>query len=236
MAHFISQFGPALKWPWCKLVDVPELTDELVGKIARQSDEQSGHYSVRELERIRDDNLVALMRALKGRNWGAGSHLNECDRLLAMPVGAAERGALRTVDRTVPVDWVDYNRHMNEGRYGQVFSDAADSVLDRIGADAAYTKNGNSFFTVETHAQYLHETCAGMRVWVDTFVRQATGKKLILHHEMYGDGISGLLASCDQTLVHVSLETRRACEPDAEVSRNMEVLAVQHAASNSGQG
>ena len=46
MAHFIGQFGPCLEWPWTKLMDVPELTDELVEKIASQSDEQSGHHSI----------------------------------------------------------------------------------------------------------------------------------------------------------------------------------------------
>ena len=30
MAHFIEQFGPCLKWPWTKLMDVPELTKELM--------------------------------------------------------------------------------------------------------------------------------------------------------------------------------------------------------------
>jgi 3-hydroxyacyl-CoA dehydrogenase len=29
MRHFIAQFGEALTWPWTKLTDVPELTDEL---------------------------------------------------------------------------------------------------------------------------------------------------------------------------------------------------------------
>ncbi|MDP6190984.1 MAG: 3-hydroxyacyl-CoA dehydrogenase NAD-binding domain-containing protein, partial [Gammaproteobacteria bacterium] len=42
MAHFIAQFGPCLEWPWTKLMDVPELTDELVQTIAEQSDAQSG--------------------------------------------------------------------------------------------------------------------------------------------------------------------------------------------------
>ncbi|MDG1802297.1 MAG: 3-hydroxyacyl-CoA dehydrogenase NAD-binding domain-containing protein, partial [Paracoccaceae bacterium] len=28
MKHFIAQFGPCLEWPWTKLMDVPELTDE----------------------------------------------------------------------------------------------------------------------------------------------------------------------------------------------------------------
>lgn len=76
MRHFISQFGPCLEWPWTKLMDVPELSDALVETIAAQSDAQSGHYSIRELERIRDDNLVGMMRALKKNNWGAGAVLN----------------------------------------------------------------------------------------------------------------------------------------------------------------
>ncbi len=80
MAHFIAQFGPCLQWPWTKLMDVPELTDELVDTIATQSDEQSGMHSIRELERIRDNNLVAIMRGLKQTDWGAGQLLNEHDQ------------------------------------------------------------------------------------------------------------------------------------------------------------
>src|SRR5690606_22159599 len=76
MRHFMAQFGPCLKWPWTKYTDVVDLDDALVDKIARQSDEQAAGRSIRELERIRDDNLVAIMQALKGWNggegWGAG--------------------------------------------------------------------------------------------------------------------------------------------------------------------
>ena len=64
MKHFMAQFGPALKWPWTKLMDVPEFTDELVDLIAGQSDNPSGHMSISQLLRARDDNLVALLRAL----------------------------------------------------------------------------------------------------------------------------------------------------------------------------
>ncbi len=75
MRHFMAQFGPCLKWPWTRLMDVPEFTDELVDLIAGQSDEQSGHMTIREMERIRDDNLIAIMHGLKGNNWGAGQTL-----------------------------------------------------------------------------------------------------------------------------------------------------------------
>ena len=44
MKHFMAQFGPCLQWPWTKLMDVPEFTDELVDLIAGQSDAQSGAY------------------------------------------------------------------------------------------------------------------------------------------------------------------------------------------------
>jgi carnitine 3-dehydrogenase len=77
MRHFMEQFGPCLTWPWTKLMDVPEFNDELVDLIVTQSDEQTGDLSIRDLERIRDDNLVAMMEALSrqngGEGWGAGA-------------------------------------------------------------------------------------------------------------------------------------------------------------------
>ena len=73
MRHFLAQFGPALRWPWSRLTDTPELDGALADRIAAQSDEQSGHMTIRELERARDDNLVAILRALKRRGAGAGA-------------------------------------------------------------------------------------------------------------------------------------------------------------------
>ena len=63
-------------------MDVPEYTDELVDLIAGQSDEQSGYMSIREMERIRDDNLIAIMQALKGNDWAAGRTLARYEKQL----------------------------------------------------------------------------------------------------------------------------------------------------------
>jgi carnitine 3-dehydrogenase len=82
MKHFMAQFGPCLQWPWTKLTDVPEFTEELVDLIAGQSDAQSGAHSIRELERIRDNNLVTMMRGLKAQDWGAGTLLNAQDKAM----------------------------------------------------------------------------------------------------------------------------------------------------------
>ena len=87
MRHFMAQFGPCLKWPWTKLMDVPEFNDELVDLIATQSDDQAHGLSIRELEKIRDDNLVAIMEALskqnKGKGWGAGELHKDYTKQLA---------------------------------------------------------------------------------------------------------------------------------------------------------
>ena len=77
MKHFIQQFGPSLDWPWSKLTDTPDLSDQLVERIGSQSDAQSGHLTIRELERIRDNNLVDILLALEGNSWGAGEMVSD---------------------------------------------------------------------------------------------------------------------------------------------------------------
>ena len=80
MRHFMEQFGPCLQWPWTKLTDVPDLDAALVERIAGQSDAQAAGLSTRELERIRDDNLIGIMEALERTGefgWGAGRWLRE---------------------------------------------------------------------------------------------------------------------------------------------------------------
>ena len=77
MRHFLNQFGPTLDWPYSKLMDTPDYTPELVDKIASQSDDQSGAHSIRELERMRDSNLVGFLKVLEANQWGAGTTISE---------------------------------------------------------------------------------------------------------------------------------------------------------------
>ena len=227
MRHFMAQFGPALKWPWTKLMDVPEFTDELVDLIADQSDAQSGHLSIRKLERKRDNNLIAMMRALKQQGNAAGALINTHQKALKSLPEAAN--PLLTIRRTIPVDWTDINGHMNEGRYGQLFSDAAEEVMAYVGADEAYIAGGLSYFTVETTVKYIAETHAGEEVIVESRVTQGEGKKLRCLHEMKRASDGELMATCDQFMLHVSLETRRTCDPTDEVKAKVEALAALHA-------
>ncbi len=67
MRHMLHQFGPALKLPWTKLV-APELTDELIDKVADGCEDQAAGRSIKALEARRDDFLVDLL-ALVQKYW-----------------------------------------------------------------------------------------------------------------------------------------------------------------------
>ncbi|MGI9324437.1 MAG: 3-hydroxyacyl-CoA dehydrogenase NAD-binding domain-containing protein [Pseudomonadales bacterium] len=64
-ASFLEQFGPALKWPWSHLTEVPDLDQALIRKIVSQSDAQTGDASHAQRVRDRDRKLVAILRALR---------------------------------------------------------------------------------------------------------------------------------------------------------------------------
>ncbi|MEJ6401541.1 carnitine 3-dehydrogenase [Yoonia sp. 2307UL14-13] len=222
MKHFMAQFGPALKWPWTKLMDTPELTEDLVDLIAGQSDDQSGHMSIRDLERLRDDNLVGMMRALKYSGNGAGgvigAHENRLFRSSTVTVPLVHT-------RQVPNSWADYNGHMNETHYLDVASKANDLFMEMIGADAAYIAAGKSYFTVENTIKYLAEVHTGDHLRVETLLTDKEGKRLGLHHNLYrGDG--ELAATVASLMLHVDLTTRKTCLPDPTVAETLADLTV----------
>ena len=232
MRGMLAMFGPCLKWPWTKLMDVPDLTEEFVDMVGTQCETQSGNLGPRELEAIRDDNLISIMQALKGNDWGAGRTLAGYEKELfargATPPSPDLSQPVRTVSGTVPPDWTDYNNHMNESRYGQAFSDATDGLMKLIGADADYVAGGLSYFTVEGHIRFLDETRALEPFTVDTQVLVGEGKKMHLFHTMrHGDG--RVLATGEYLLLHVSLETRASCPPAAHVAVRLGEIAALHA-------
>lgn len=235
MRHFLDQFGPCLQWPWTKLMDVPELDEALIDKIASQSDAQSGAFSIRELEQKRDDNLIAIMQALKTNDWGAGRTLAKHEKRLFHENRSAQQQnspditqLIETVRQNVPDDWTDYNNHMNESRYLQCFSEATDVLMRLVGVDADYIENSGSYFTVETHIQHKDEVSTGESIRVITQVLAVEGKKLHLFHRlMHQDG--RLLATGEHMLIHVSLKTRSATEPDNEVLVRAQKIATEHA-------
>ncbi len=235
MRHFMEQFGPALQWPWTKLTDVPELTDALLDRIVEQSDAQAGGRSVRELERLRDDCLVAVMQGLRAHDVGAGAVLAHWERSLRTRAEGPRLGdgpvdtPLRLYGRTVPRDWIDYNGHVNDSRYLLAFGEATDELLRGIGVDAEYVSAGGSFYTVETHLSHLGTAHAGDSLTVTTQVLGVDAKRLHLFHVLEREGDPLPLATAEQMLLHVDAHAQRAADTPPELRDRLLRIASAHA-------
>lgn len=231
MRHFLAQFGPCLTWPWTRLTDVPDLDDALVELIAGQSDAQSGHLSIRELERIRDANLVGFLRVLKERDWGAGRVLNAHDarRRAGMPAPTPQTAApMVMAQMQVLPGWIDYNGHMTESRYLFAASETTDAFLRFIGAGMAYVAGGRSYYTAETHILHLGEARLGDRLTGSVQVLGADEKRLHVFIRIERGGEA--LATLEQMLLHVDIGAGRACPAAPEVLARLMPVAEAHAA------
>jgi carnitine 3-dehydrogenase len=235
MRQFMEQFGPALAWPWTKLMDVPELTDELLDRIAAQSAEQADGRSVRELERLRDDNLVALLHALRAQSYGAGAVLQEHERALFDAARTNDDGTpdparpLALHDAVVRPEWVDYNGHMTEGRYAEVLGYVNDAFLRHVGLDSAYLESGHTFFTAESHIRYLAEAKAGEALTTTTQVLAVDEKRVHLFHTVLDRQSGTLVATGEHVMLHVDTRGAGVCPMVDPVATRVAEAAAAHA-------
>ena len=236
MRHFMAQFGPALAWPWTKLMDVPELTEEFVDRIATQSDEQAHGRSIRELERERDDGLIAILQALRRENLAAGGVLGEYEASRVPDVQAAgghdldASEPLRLIEGRVELSEIDYNHHLTESRYAEHCGRAATELFHVLGVDQAYIDAGGSFYTVETHTRFLREIGLDEPYHVTTQVLGCDAKRLHAFHRMYNSTTGDLLATSEQMYLHVDTGAGRAAPATADVQARMDQVVRAHAA------
>ena len=236
MRHFLAQFGPCLAWPWSKLTDVVDLDEALVEKIASQSDAQAGDLSIRALERIRDENLVGILQAMKtghgGEGWGAGRLLADFERTLAaraVPATQPDASApLRLLDVRVKPSWIDYNGHMTEHRYLQVFGDTTDALLRLIGVDQAYVEAGHSYYTVESHLRHLGQAKLGQALHATCQVLTQDGKRLHIFSVIHDTATGEAIATAEQMLLHVDAGAGRTSPAPAAVLARLQPIADAH--------
>ena len=235
MRHFMAQFGPALKWPWTKLMDVPELTDTLIDKIAAQSDDQAKGISIRDLERKRDDCLIAVMQALRSQDYGAGSTLKAFEKSLytrALAVkGDAEHDytkPIRFYETRVPQDWTDYNGHMNESRYLEAFCNTSDVLLAHVGAGMDYVKAGHAYYTGETHIIHVGEGKALEPIYVTMQLLGYDKKRIHVFFELRHGQTDALLASGEHVYLHVDNKAGKVCEAPQAILDKLEAIWVHH--------
>lgn len=222
MRHMLRQFGPCLKWPWTKL-EAPELTDALIDKMVTGTQAQAAGRSIREIERQRDAYLVAIQQVLKQHDIGAGATLRRLEQRLyedaaagargqiAAALGAAAAaGPLELLQLEVRPEWIDYNGHMTDSRYLQVFGDATDAVFRFAGIDEAYRAGGHGLYTVETHMTHQAEARVNEQLSIASRVLEVDDKRVRLFHTLNRrrDGVQ--LGTCEQLYLHVDTAAGKA--------------------------
>lgn len=234
MRHFLEHFRPTLKLPWARF-EAPEFDDELLDLIAEQSDEQAAGKSIGEIERMRDDCLVAVLQGLRSCGFAAGEVMRRYELLLseaahpeAWAEGSEAPAPLELHRDRARDDWVDYNGHLTESRYLQFFGDATDALLRYLGVDPAYNEAGMSYYTVETHICHLKEARAGDELRARTRVLESDAKRIRLFHEMLPAAGDDPLATAEHMMLHVDTRAGRACEARPGILRALEAVTRAH--------
>jgi carnitine 3-dehydrogenase len=232
MRHMLRQFGPCLKWPWTKL-EAPELTEGLIDKMVDGTQAQAAGRSIRELERLRDDYLVDIQQVLRKYNLGAGATLRGVEKRLyddaAARASANNEVPLRLIETQVRPEWVDYNGHMTDSRYLQVFGDATDALFRRVGVDDSYRKSGRAMYTVESHVTHLNEAKALEGLYVTTQLLSVDNKRVHLFHHLRRTRDNAVVATCEQIYLHVDTEAGKASAMDALVHSKLDAIRQSHA-------
>ena len=235
MRHMLAQFGPCLKWPWTKL-EAPELTESLIDRMVEGTQAQAAGRSIRELERLRDDYLVAIQQVLRQYNIGAGATLRALEERLfkdaaagRAPQLAGQGGPLRLLDTVVRTEWVDYNRHLSDFRYGQIFGDALDVLFRSIGIDEAYRSAGRAYYTVENHIKHLGEAKAGEPLYVTAQALAVDDKRLHLFQRLHRGRDDKLIATAEQMYLHVDTKAAKAAPADPKIRDKLESIRNDHA-------
>jgi carnitine 3-dehydrogenase len=235
MRHMLAQFGPCLKWPWTKL-EAPELSERLIDRMVEGTQQQAAGRSIRELERLRDDSLVAVQQVLRQYNIGAGATLRALEERLYAEAAEHSQAAgvgdeLTRIETHVRPEWVDYNGHMTDFRYLQLFGEAMEALYRRVGVDEAYRLSGRMLYTVDTHIEYLAEAKVNEPLYATTQVLSVDNKRLKVTHRLYRGRDGALIATGAQTHLHVDTRAGKASPLDAEVQRRLALLCAAPVAS-----
>jgi carnitine 3-dehydrogenase len=248
MRHMLRQFGPCLKWPWTKL-EAPELSEALIDKMVAGTQAQAAGRSIRELERLRDDYLVAIQQVLKEYNIGAGATLRALEERLYQDAGAGARSTLaavsfgtdataqplRLLETQVRPEWIDYNGHMTDSRYLQVFGDATDALFRYAGIDTAYRESGRAMYTVETHVTHHAEARVLEGLYVTTRVLETDDKRVRLQHSLHRARDDARVASAEQLYLHVNTAAGKAAPLEAGVRAHLAAIQVAQSRASAPQ-
>ena len=129
-------------------------------------------------------------------------------------------------------EWVDANRHMNDGCYAVAFGEASWRVQDHLGLHAEYrARTGGTLYSVEAHLTWDRELSLGQRLHVESLVLGVDAKRLRVFHRLFATDEGYSAATMDVMMLHVvqGEDGVRIGPFPAEIARHLEQVAAGHA-------
>ena len=135
----------------------------------------------------------------------------------------------RLLDLTVLPAWIDYNGHMTEFRYVQVFSDSCEALLRRVDMHDDYVTAGFSYYTAETHNQFFDEVDVNEAFYTTGQILLAEPRRMHVFFRMRATEDDRLLASLEAMYLHVDMQSGRVVAAESSATEKLMALAKAHA-------
>ena len=126
-----------------------------------------------------------------------------------MPADIDVTVPIRIHERAVPTEWVDYNGHTNDSRYMQITSEAGDRFMRLIGVDEAYLQSGRSYYTVESHLNFIAQSHAGDHLYVTVQLLSHDAKRLHIFTTVHRADDDSVVATAEHMMLHVDAAGRQ---------------------------
>ncbi len=129
-------------------------------------------------------------------------------------------------------EWVDANRHMNDGWYAVAFGEASWRVQDHLGLHERYrTRTGGTLYSVEAHLTWARELAPGERLHIESLVLGADAKRLRVFHRLFASEAGACAATMDVMMLHVvqGKDGVRSRPFPEEIARHLTQVVAEHA-------
>lgn len=113
----------------------------------------------------------------------------------------------------------DMTEHFTVAYYYDRFADATLALMEDLGVGLSYIQSERmACATVACNTRYLRELRAGDALHIESALLSVAGKRLEAGHRVYDSATGDLCTEMRQTLIHMHMDKRQACEPSPEQS------------------
>ena len=153
-------------------------------------------------------------------SWGHVSTLPTYDDVMQLPA---------LIEKSVPVDYLDENDHMNIGRYLEIGSVALWNLCIDLGLGPDYIEERRlTTFTVEQHLRYFSELRLGDEMSAHVRLLERSGKAMHSLAFILDRSRQRLAFILEVSIVNVGMDTRRPADFPDDIAATLDKVIVEH--------